>query len=62
MEDTADLTWRTASYSSNGGGECVEVGTADRVLIRDSKDPDGPRLGFTPRAWAAFAAKVKREG
>ena len=37
MEDT-DLKWRKASYSSNGGGNCVEVGKARRgVLVRDTK-------------------------
>ncbi|WP_159072324.1 DUF397 domain-containing protein [Streptomyces sp. CMB-StM0423] len=29
--------------------------------MRDSKDPRGPRLAFTPAAWDAFVAAVKRE-
>ena len=29
------------------------------VLVRDSKDPDGPRLAFSRQAWEAFAARVK---
>jgi hypothetical protein len=43
-------------------GNCIEVATADRtVAVRDSRDPDGPRLAFGVRAWQAFAAKVKGE-
>jgi hypothetical protein len=30
MEDTVDPRWRKASYSGNGGGSCVEVGTTWR--------------------------------
>ena len=53
--------WRKASYSSANGGNCVEVarGPASAVAVRDSKDPDGPRLVVTPDEWRAFAAAVK---
>jgi Domain of unknown function (DUF397) len=33
-----------------------------RVAVRDSKDPDGPALAFTPQAWKAFTRRVKRNG
>jgi Domain of unknown function (DUF397) len=61
MEDT-DMKWRKASYSSNGGGNCVEVGQARRdVLVRDTKDHGhGPVLRFSPGAWQQFADRVKR--
>jgi hypothetical protein len=60
MEDT-DLKWRTASYSSNGGGECIEVAGHDsRVLIRDTKDRTGPTLRFTPDAWRRLVKQVKQ--
>jgi hypothetical protein len=58
MEIT-DLNWRKSSYSGNGGGECVEVTNADRVLVRDSKDQAGPVLGFTAETWAGFTAALK---
>jgi hypothetical protein len=29
------------------------------VALRDSKDPDGPALVFTPDEWRAFAAGVR---
>ena len=52
--------WRKSSYSGSGGGECIEVADAPgAVLVRDSKNPDGPRLAFGRQAWETFAAKVK---
>jgi hypothetical protein len=50
--------WRTSSYSV-GSGNCVEVVPApDRVLVRDSKDPDGPALTVPTPAWRAFLSTV----
>ena len=52
--------WRKATYSSGNGGNCIEVATAGHaVAVRDSRDPDGPRLAFGRHAWKAFTAKVK---
>jgi hypothetical protein len=59
MEGTI-LNWRKSSYSGNGGSSCVEVGKADRVLVRDTTDRVGPVLTFSPSAWQRFAAQVKR--
>ena len=65
MEDGAmegtDLTWRKASYSSNGGGNCVEVADhGNCVLVRDTKKRAGPVLRFSPAVWRRFADQVKR--
>jgi Domain of unknown function (DUF397) len=50
--------WRKSALS--GGSNCVEMAVVEgRVLVRDSKDPLGPRLSFTPAEWAAFLAGVK---
>ena len=58
--DLSHVTWRKASYSGANGGGCVEVGAAGPVVaVRDSKDPQGPKLAFTPREWEAFTSKVK---
>ncbi|WP_371480955.1 DUF397 domain-containing protein [Kitasatospora sp. NBC_00315] len=46
--------WRKSSYSGGSGGECIEVDDARPGTVRDSKDPDGPRLGFAPELWQAF--------
>jgi len=55
--------WRTSTYSTSNGGNCIEVGTADRVLVRDTKQAGtGPVLRFTAGAWRRFADQVKRSG
>jgi hypothetical protein len=48
--------WFKSSYSdSSDGNDCVEVAAAPlAVQVRDSKNIPGPRLGFTPTAWADF--------
>jgi Domain of unknown function (DUF397) len=55
------MNWRKSTYSSGNGGECVEIADhANRVLVRDTKDRNGPVLRFTPGAWRRFADRVKR--
>ena len=58
MEDT-DMNWRKASYSSNGGANCVEVATAGTVLVRDTTDREGPLLEFRAGAWESFTASLR---
>ncbi|MEU3494215.1 Scr1 family TA system antitoxin-like transcriptional regulator [Kitasatospora cineracea] len=60
--DPANASWFKSSYSSSGGA-CVEVSTVHAeshgvVLVRDSKDPDGPYLTLPAAAWSAFADAV----
>ena len=58
--DCVEVGWRTSSYSV-GSGNCVEVAPApDRVLVRDSKDPDGPILAVPTPAWRAFLTTLTR--
>jgi hypothetical protein len=60
--ESMSATWRKSSYSGSGGGECIEVaGAPGAVLVRDSKNPDGPRLGFGRQAWEAFAVQLKAD-
>jgi hypothetical protein len=68
-----DLQWRKSRRSGSNGGDCVEVAVltapeetlthkADEELLfvlRDSKDPQGSRLFFTPSEWDAFLLGVK---
>ncbi|WP_037906515.1 DUF397 domain-containing protein [Actinacidiphila yeochonensis] len=60
----ADLTtvaWRKSSYSGDAGN-CVEIAaTGEAVAIRDSKDPQGSALQFTPAAFADFLAAVTHD-
>lgn len=53
--------WRKSSHSNGNGGQCVEVARdlPDAVAVRDSKDPEGPRLAFAPEQWRSFTAQVK---
>lgn len=52
------LEWHKSSYSSSGNGEdCVEIATTPATIhLRDSKNPQGPRLAFAPAAWGDFVA------
>lgn len=61
MADLNRAEWRKSSYSSGNGGQCVEVARnlPGGVAVRDSKDPDGPALIFTPADWEAFTAALR---
>ncbi|GAB3157894.1 hypothetical protein GCM10027290_59930 [Micromonospora sonneratiae] len=51
-----NANWRKSTYSGDQGA-CVEVApVADTIAVRDSKDPSGPVLQFSPAAWTAFAS------
>jgi hypothetical protein len=46
--------WIKATASSDGGN-CVQLRRAGNVVeVRDSKDPEGPVLRFTPSEFAAW--------
>jgi hypothetical protein len=53
--------WRKSTLSGPDGGNCVEVAElpGGRRGIRDSKNPTGPVLIFTPGEWTAFIEGVK---
>ncbi|XKK59538.1 DUF397 domain-containing protein [Streptomyces sp. ARC32] len=49
------IQWRKSSYSSDQGGECVEVGELPAtVAVRDSKTPAGPTLTLAPAVFTTF--------
>jgi hypothetical protein len=52
--------WTKSSFSF-ANGDCVEVASLPdgTVVVRDSKDPAGPALGFTPAEWEAFLGGVR---
>lgn len=54
-----ELRFRKSTFS-NGGAQCVEVAFDDEggAHVRDSKDPSGAVLRFTPGEWNAFRAGV----
>ncbi|MFC7894753.1 DUF397 domain-containing protein [Streptomyces sp. NPDC057381] len=57
--------WLRSSYST-GANNCVETARpsagpwAGLLAVRDSKDPAGPALLFSPGSWASFTASVHR--
>jgi Domain of unknown function (DUF397) len=54
------IVWHTSSYSGNSA-DCVQVAPVPgRVLVRDSKDSDGPVLAVPAAAWRAFRAVATR--
>jgi hypothetical protein len=59
--DLSRAIWAKSSHSGGNGGQCVEVASnlPGIVAVRDSKDPDGPALIFTPDEWRAFAAGIR---
>ncbi len=55
-----EVGWRTSSYSANGSA-CVEVAPAPAgVLVRDSKDPEGPTLAISTASWRVFLGAITR--
>nr|BFD81398.1 DUF397 domain-containing protein [Streptomyces sp. Xyl84] len=52
-----EWTWHKSSYSSEEGGECIEVAaTPARIHVRDSKDATRAPLAVNPTAWTEFVA------
>jgi hypothetical protein len=50
--------WHTSSYSG-GSGDCAQVASKpERVLVRDSKDPEGPALAVPTPAWRRFLSAL----
>ncbi|MFJ1600116.1 DUF397 domain-containing protein [Streptomyces sp. NPDC088261] len=50
------VVWRKSSYSSNNGGDCLEITSVvpGVVPVRDSKSPEGPVLMLSTHAWTGF--------
>lgn len=58
MAGHGELFWRKSTRSSSG--DCVEIAVSTGVvLVRDSKNPDGPVLEFEPAVFSAFLADLK---
>lgn len=60
--DLSTAAWRKSSYSSDNGGQCVEVATnlPHAIAVRDSKFPAGSKLVFRPTEWRHFIGEIKK--
>jgi Domain of unknown function (DUF397) len=54
-----ESNWRKSSFSGDNGGACVEVASADAVLVRDTTDRSGPVVTFNTGAWRTFISSIK---
>lgn len=51
--------WHKSSLS--GSGDCVEVRMeSGTILVRDTKDREGPVLRFSSSEWGAFLGGVRK--
>ncbi|MFI7192825.1 DUF397 domain-containing protein [Nocardia nova] len=58
--DLTGAKWFKSSRSG-GGKDCVEAAFlhSGHVGVRDSKNPTGPALIFTPAEWDAFTTDLR---
>ena len=61
----SQASWRKSSYSGTEGSSCVEVAwshqppsTSEGVLVRDSKNGDGPMLTVPATAWLSLVREL----
>ncbi|TDB95678.1 DUF397 domain-containing protein [Actinomadura sp. 7K534] len=51
--------WRKARRSSSTGSDCVEVAAVHGlVAVRDSKNPDGPKLLIGRNTWQELTDRL----
>ncbi|HXC80666.1 MAG TPA: DUF397 domain-containing protein [Trebonia sp.] len=62
------LVWRKSRATADQG-TCVEIACdvgvtreGPSVLVRDSRDPSGAVLAFSPAEWSAFLRRLRAPG
>jgi hypothetical protein len=54
------IMWR--KHTDSAGAGCVEVGAdMNGMLVRDSKDPDGPVIALRAGGWPRFLSAVQND-
>ncbi|MFD0856781.1 DUF397 domain-containing protein [Actinomadura adrarensis] len=62
MADIPSTKWRKSSCSGSGSNSCIEVASEGHsILVRDSKDPDGPRLLISRAEFQLFTKAIKNQ-
>ncbi|UNO41559.1 DUF397 domain-containing protein [Streptomyces sp. MST-110588] len=65
--DPQPMRWTKSTHSGGDGGQCIEwapdhARATGEFLVRDSKDPNGPRLALTRAGFAGLVQFAKRHG
>ncbi|MFJ2608203.1 DUF397 domain-containing protein [Streptomyces sp. NPDC087425] len=60
-------SWISSTYSTGDGGQCIEwapqhASATGEFLVRDSKNPHGPRLSLTANGFTGLVAFAKHYG
>lgn len=58
--DASAPRWRKSTHSATGNDTCVELADLTAAVgVRDSVDPDGPKLAFSRSEMAALVGRIK---
>lgn len=58
--DLSRVVWRKASRSKEDGSNCIELAKVSGIVaVRDSQDPNGPKLIFGHSEFRQFANMLK---
>jgi hypothetical protein len=61
-QSASEPAWFKSSYSGGNATECVEAAFVPvGVLVRDSKQPDGPLVTVSAESWLKFLAASTQE-
>ncbi|MFD0857314.1 DUF397 domain-containing protein [Actinomadura adrarensis] len=59
--DLSNAKWRKSTRSKEDGSNCVELAAVSNVIaVRDSQDPDGPKLTLTLHELESLLTTLKR--
>lgn len=59
VSEPAEAGWLKSSHSG-ASNDCVEIALVETgAAVRDSKNPDGPRLRFAQLGWADFLTAAR---
>jgi hypothetical protein len=59
QDELDELKWRKAKRSK-ANGNCAEVASAaGAIIIRDSRNPQGPALYYSPDSWRSFIRETR---
>ncbi|TDD89512.1 DUF397 domain-containing protein [Actinomadura darangshiensis] len=60
IPDFSQASWIKSTRSQQTTDQCVELaGVSGYAAVRDSKDPEGPRLVLAGQAWRRFRHQIE---